>query len=556
LGKIVAPGLRLIALLGLSLCGTAALAASEWTLARSAHAEVYSQAGEANARSMALLIERLHMFFAAVPQASQDGRPPVRVVVFRSTEEYESYRLRPAAGAYYMGTERRDYIVMPSSGDSDLRVGAHEYWHVVARNAGLELPLWLEEGLAECLSNFRFGDMDRSAASKSAFRLQTLRGHIWMPLSAMLALPKDSPTREERDTASLFYAQSWALTEMLLADPGYRARFAELVAAIATGMPSEGALITAYGKPLAAIEVDLRSWVERGKVAPVFLPEAEPDAARVEIAEASPLTSGTALADVLEASGHLDRAEALYRRLAAQEPDDPNVDSALARIAFQKGENESARELFRRAADHGFHDDDALYKLALLENNAGEHEAALADLRAIRQVPHPRRFAYWEAVAYAANQLGKRDEAVSAANNALVYASNETERAQAGEQRLIAQTDIVVQFERDANGQLRLVNRRAAHDSTEWNPFIEPGDQVRRVVGQLKNIDCGTETVFRVETAAGLLHLVLPDPQHVLMRNAPSEYTCGPQVATEVSVVYAASGPRSGILRGLEFRGQ
>ncbi len=503
---------------------------------------------------MALLVERLNAFFSHTAGLPLDQRPPVRVIVFRSTEEYEPYRLRPSASAYYAGNEVRDYIVMPAQGQGDLHVAAHEYWHLVAHASDLRLPLWLGEGLAEFFSTLRLAERDTQSDAELAARFQTLHSHSWMPFGELLALPEESPLRDDRGAASLFYAQSWALTEMLLVAPAYGPRFPEFLTAVASGTPAAGALAAVYAKPPALITADLRAWIEKRRVTPVTLPDAGPDTTSVEVSETSRLASGSILGDLLVTEGKLDQAEALYRELAKEAPDDPNVAGALATIAHKKGDEAAARQLWRRAVDRGLEDDDARYNLAILENNTGEYEAALADLRAMRHIAPARQFLYWTAVAYAGNQLGRREEAEAAADNARAHASTETERAYADDLRWIAQTDVVVQFTRDANGQVRLVNARAPHGYPDWNPFIEPGDQIRRAEGKLRTIDCGAETVFAVETDAGPLLLVIPDLQHVQMRNAPSEYTCGPQSGSDVSVIYAASGPSSGVLRGMEFR--
>lgn len=502
---------------------------------------------------MARLVERLHAFFSRAAGLPLDDRPPVRVIAFRSAEEYEPYRLQPS-DAYYLGNEIRDYIVMPELGPRDLHVVAHEYWHLVAHASDLRLPLWLEEGLADFFATVRLGEHDTDGEAELASRFRTLHGRSWMPLAELLALPKESALRDDREATAMFYAQSWALTDMLLAAPSYSPRFPELLTALVSGAPAESALVAVYAKPLAVIAADLRAWVEKRRVTPVTLPDAAPDTTGVEVSEPSPVAAGSILADLLAASGKLERAEALYRELAKQAPDDANVTAALARIALQKGDDADALRLWRRSLDQGLEDDDALYRLALLENNAGEHEAALSDLRAVHHIAPARQFLYWAAMAYAANQLGRREEAAAAADNAREHAATETERAHADELRLIAETDVAVQFTRDADGQVRLVNMRAPHGSPDWNPFVEPGDQIRRAAGKLRAIDCGAETVFAIETATGPLLLTIPDPRHVQMRNAPSEYTCGPQPASEVSVVYAASGPASGVLRGMEFR--
>jgi tetratricopeptide (TPR) repeat protein len=552
LDKNVSLGVRALAVFGVGIWYVTALAASDWTLVRSPHSEVYTQAGEGSARSLALLVERLHAFFsrAGLPL---DHRPPVRVIAFRSIEEYEPYRLRPSAAAYYSGSEIRDYIVMPALGPRDLYV-EHEYWHLVMHASNLRLPLWLEEGMAEFFSTVRLGEHDTEGDAELTSRFRTLHAHSWMPLTELLGLAKDSPLRDDREASSVFYAQSWALTDMLLSAPAYGPRFPDFLTAVVSGTPAGSALAAVYAKPLAAIAADLRAWIEKRKVTPVTLPEAALDATGVEVSEPSRLASGMLLADLLATTGKMDRAEALYGELAKEAPDDPSVLAALAAIAHKKGDDAAARRQWRRALDQGLEDDDARYNLAILENNAGEHEAALADLHAMRHIAPARQFQYWTGTAYAANQLGRREEAETAAERARAHATNETERAYADELRMIAQSDVVVQVTRDANGQMRLVHTRTPHGSPDWNPFIEPGDQVRRAEGKLRAIDCGAETVFAVETAAGPLRLTIPDLKHVQMRNAPSEYTCGPQPASEVSVVYAASGPAGGVLRGMEFR--
>jgi len=550
----VSLGARPLAVFGVGLWCVTALAASDWTLARSAHSEVYSQAGEGSARSMALLLERLHTFFWQTAGASLDHRPPVRAIVFRSTEEYEPYRLRPSAGAYYMGSELRDYIVLPDLGPRDPQVAAHEYWHLVVHASAMRLPLWLEEGLAESFSTVRIAEHHAEVDAEIAARFRNLRGRPGMPLTGLLELSKESLLGEDRDAVSLFYEQSWAFIEMLRTAPAYSAHFPEVFTAVASGKAAGAALVEVYGKPLAVLGADLRGWIEKRKVAPVTLPDAAPETTGVAVVEPSRLVSGVVLADLLAVSGKPERAEALYRELAREAPDDPNVTAGLAGIAHNRGDDAAARQLWRRAVDQGLEDDDALYNLALLDNNAGEHEAALADLQAMRSIAPARQFAYWATTAYAANQLGRRGEAVAAADHARAYASTEDERAQAAELRMIAQTDVAVQFTRDASGQVRLVNVRTPHGSADWNPFIEPGDQVRRAEGELRAIDCGAETVFAVETSGGLLRLTIPDPRQVQMRNAPAEYICGPQAPRDVSVVYAASGAAGGVLRGLEFR--
>jgi hypothetical protein len=169
-----------------------------------------------------------------------------------------------------------------------------------------------------------------------------------------------------------------------------------------------------------------------------------------------------------------------------------------------------------------------------------------------------RQFQYWVATASALTELGKREEAKAAAETAAAKAATAEERAYAIQLGVMAVTDLMVQFTRDATGNMRLVTTRAPHDAPEWNPFIEPGDRIHRVEARLRDIDCsGGATTFTLDTDAGPLTLVIPDPHHVQMRNAPPEFTCGAQQPmAPVTAVYAASRAANadGILRGLAFR--
>jgi hypothetical protein len=101
------------------------------------------------------------------------------------------------------------------------------------------------------------------------------------------------------------------------------------------------------------------------------------------------------------------------------------------------------------------------------------------------------------------------------------------------------------------------VTTRIPRRTANWNPFVEPLDDVRTIEGELREVDCaGPVTRIVVESGAARQTLAIPDPARVQVRNAPSEFTCGPQSGDKVIVVYAA--PRTpvadAIVRGIEFR--
>lgn len=556
-----------------------------WQLARSKHFEVYAQSSGERAAAVLQHFEQLRAFFLAQSGWKSPGTPPVRVIVFASPDQYRPYRLRANSDAYYVGFLDQNYIVM-GAGPRDFSIAAHEYAHLILRASNLQFPPWLTEGLAELYSTLRMDDRGAELGGPLPARLDTLRMRAWMPLAELTALSDASLRHEERGTIAVFYAESWALTGMLALSPGYAAGFQQFVARAGPGSSSLEALTKSYGKSADAIARDFRAWVDQRASRAVQLPRVSPESVAVEVSPVSPLASRVLLAQLLLAAGEFDRAQALFSAL----PDSAEVSAALGTIALHKGDRNAARLAWGRAVALGITDaqlcyhyailadqaglspddirpaleraialapdfDDARYQLALLHKNAGRYEAALEQFQAMRGIEDTRAYGYWLALADTFNELGRRDEAQSAAGHAAEHAGTAAERAHAAEQTYMAQTDLGVQFARDPSGHLQMVTTRVPHQQADWNPFIEPGDDIRRVQGILRRIDCAGVTTIRVEAAGKLVTLAIPDLQHVQMRHAPPEFVCGPQKATPVRIEYAQSqnGSGSGIVRGMDF---
>jgi tetratricopeptide (TPR) repeat protein len=547
-----------------------------WRLTRSAHFEIYAQTSDQRARAVLTWFEQLRTFFEQQGGSDTLSSTPVRVIVFASERDYQPYRLRSIADAYYVGSGSQNYIVMGSDDPAKFGLAAHEYAHLVMRNSALDPPLWLKEGLAEFFATLRITGHATELGGPLPGRLRTLEGRTWMPLADLMSLPEESQKRQERSTADLFYAESWALTEMLLLSPKYAPRFQKILAS-----PNLDAEV---------VTRDLHAWIDQPRLPAVQLPAVVAESGPVEVSDASPVAVRLLLGQLLLAAGEYDRAEALLSALGQDQPDSADVSAGLGLIALHKGDSAGARRLWSRAIDQGITDaklcynyailadqanlspadirpaleravqlqpdfDNAHYQLALLEKNAGHYEAAIREFHAMRIVRGTRAYDYWLALADTFNELGRRDEAQAAALRASDRATTASERARAAEETYFAETDPGVQFARDATGHLQLVTTRIPHQKPDWNPFIEPADDIHHVQGTLREIECGSVTTIRVEAAGKLLMLAIPDLQHVLMRHAPSEFVCGPQPDTQVTVDYARTpnAATEGIVRGMEF---
>jgi hypothetical protein len=162
-------------------------------------------------------------------------------------------------------------------------------------------------------------------------------------------------------------------------------------------------------------------------------------------------------------------------------------------------------------------------------------------------------------MASALTELDERSEAQKAAREAEKAAETEAERFQAKQMAYMAATDLKVQFVTDSAGHAQITTTRVEHGTMDWNPFIEPADHIERARGVLGEVLCqaGKLSGFLVRTVDGPVTVEVPDPLHVLIRNGPGEFYCGPMQGKEVGAEYAVvknEGKTTNVLRGLTFQ--
>ncbi len=584
-------------------CGVLAAQTTEhqtnerWTLTQDAHFEVYSQAGDETAQKALVWFERLRAFFEhnglLGAGFNTKSESVVRVIGFRSAREYEEFRLRPTADAYYIAEGSQNYIVMATLQSNSFNKAAHEYAHYVLHARSLNLPACLNEGLAEFFSTLRVSGSGYQLGGDLPARTQTLERNRWLPLTELFTRKNDAADSYTKRDADIFYAESWALADMLVASPEYADRFRELIAELARGAEPAQAFHRVYGQSLQQVSESLSRWMAQPRSARSLL-EKPFEAGAASTSSLSTSQAAALLAQLALVSGHLEQARIRYEHLLREAPDDPDVRAALGTLALRQGRREEALEQWRLAIKDKVTDaqlcyryallaeeagmsreeikgalqravslapgfEDARYKLALLQLAEGEYQSAAEHLHAIPIPRGERRYAYWIALASAYVELDQRDEAKQAAQEAWNAAQTDADRIRARQLAYTAATDLTVQFATDADGHSQMVTTRVPHGTTDWNPFVESSDHLQRAEGFLGEVLCtaGKLSGFVLRTGDGALTVEVLDPLHVLMRNSPSEFYCGPTSPKNVEADYAvmkAAGKTSNILRGMTFR--
>ena len=124
-----------------------------WQGIETSHFAIYTGSPNKDAgRDILNSLETARIFFENSGLAAGTKGPQLNILAFDSVRDADIYRVNPAAYAFYQPTREGDFIVMPDLAPEHVPVAIHEYTHYVVEHAGLKLPLWLNEGLADFYS--------------------------------------------------------------------------------------------------------------------------------------------------------------------------------------------------------------------------------------------------------------------------------------------------------------------------------------------------------------------------------------------------------------------
>ncbi len=217
------------------LCFAPSIAAEKkdaWTEVRSPNFLVISTGGEKLGRSTADQFETFRGVFSQLfPKARVDLGKPLIILAVRNEKELKQllpeYWERKGsvhpAGIFVPGQEKL-YVALRSDveGEFPFSLIYHEYVHALMQLNFENLPLWLNEGIAEFYAQAFFTNKEVTLGRPSSYHLFNLSQQKLLPLEVLLAADRNSPHYNEANKASVFYSQSWALTHFLFFDKAAR----------------------------------------------------------------------------------------------------------------------------------------------------------------------------------------------------------------------------------------------------------------------------------------------------------------------------------------------
>lgn len=259
--------------------------AQRWHLGTSSHFEVLSGASEKETRRLLLELERFRENVLGVFTIGDATEPKVRVYLFPSAKAFRPYmplyQGKPKdVGGYFIGGSDEAVIALQSEKEASefedpVELIYHEYFHLLTHARGLELPVWLEEGLAEVFSTLRVDYKYAEIGAPKKWSALVVAETGLLPTAELIAVDKSSPHYNEDVRGSLFYAQAWAFTHYLFCgtDKGNLEKLATYIDRLRTPGVDDVALFReVFGNDLSKYDHLLRQYMDGGVIEPAGCP--------------------------------------------------------------------------------------------------------------------------------------------------------------------------------------------------------------------------------------------------------------------------------------------
>lgn len=333
-----------------------------WRSVRTNNLFVIGNADPEKLRQVAVWLEFFHSAFGRLVSRNViDASVPTTVIVFRDDASFMPfkplYQGRPAnlAGFFQPGDDV-NYIAL--SLDPHLRdpfsVAFHEYVHLHMRDNIPNVPLWLNEGLAEFYGSLEFSGNEAILGVPLGY-IRLLRSAELLPLKQLFSIDARSAHYNEQDKTGIFYGQSWALVHYLMlgGGPARQDQFKRFLSLVGRGDDAAKAMEDSFGMTLDTIENELRAYIRRGELPTLRMATNDPQAyasytamQRVSLSEAE---ANYYLGDLLLHIGRDEDADRYFKQAIALDPGLIMAYSALGQLAVRQRRYADAKKYLQKA---------------------------------------------------------------------------------------------------------------------------------------------------------------------------------------------------------------
>jgi tetratricopeptide (TPR) repeat protein len=258
---------------------------------------------------------------------------------------------------FYLGGPEKNYVAlrldvsMKREAEEPFEPIYHEYVHFLTRRMMAQLPLWMVEGLAEFYGNTRIETDRVYVGAPSASNLRVLRETPPLPLSTLFAVNASSPYYHEENKASIFYAESWALTHYLITRDWREEthHVSEFMKLLGQSVEPEEAARRTFGDP-ARLQNELIQYIDRFSFTAARLPvPSKVDPKEFQAEPASDAESLTLRADFMAHDRRFQQAQAMLEEALKLDPKLAAAYESMGFIYSQQGKMEEAAKWYSQA---------------------------------------------------------------------------------------------------------------------------------------------------------------------------------------------------------------
>jgi tetratricopeptide (TPR) repeat protein len=373
----------------LFLCAVSANAADKWTRVQSKNFLLVGSATENEIREVAEGLEVFRTSFSKFFEVKNGPSVPTTVVVFRSDQAFKPfkpvYQGKPAnVAGYFQPGQDTNFIALAADMDTP-RVIYHELVHrLLSDNLG-GLPLWFQEGFAECFSSIKIIGRDKKVQIGNALaeHVELLNQRNFMPLEKLFAIAHGSKEYNEEEKQGLFYAESWAFVHYMMFDSAERrAQFMTFLNGISNGAPTAQVFQQVFKTDLPTFQKTFEAYIQQRMAWNAFEVNTAAGLDRSKDMTARMMTeaeSESYLGDMLlhlrrypEAEEHLAKAVKLDSKLGIAQ-------ASMGRLLMQTNKESDALAYFQRATELDPSNYLTHYYYAALLNNRKAGQPSEAD---------------------------------------------------------------------------------------------------------------------------------------------------------------------------------
>ncbi|MEW6736969.1 MAG: hypothetical protein AB1489_37115 [Acidobacteriota bacterium] len=354
----------LIGIFALVLGATPVLAKDHWITLKTKNFTVISNAEEKKTIELALKLEQFRYIFSQIyPDTPATEPVPVTVYIFKDDgafkpfkPTYQGKRRNDIGGYFQSGTDEN--IIAFNSSVAALQFIFHEYTHLITSYSTIELPPWINEGLAELYSTFEIEKDQAVLGSPIAHHVHNLRNSDLplLPLQKLINADTKSPLYNESDKATLFYAQSWAFIHyLMLGDQGaHKPQLFRYIKLLKKGTSPDQAFVEAFQTNFEKMAQELRLYTAKS-LYPIVKYRLDSTLSEKNF-NLQPLTEAQTelyLGNLLLHSNRVEEAEKRFQRAVALDESLSLAIEKLATVALRRENFTQAKDLFRQALTRG-----------------------------------------------------------------------------------------------------------------------------------------------------------------------------------------------------------